>query len=158
MTSLRELLMDKEEEIKKIKEKKDKEKYAKRLLKLHVDIYTKISQFKNWMDYNTKWIFIGGGIFLLFNWFLITSFCGIYNNSIGSLALHTFISILFSNLIWSLLFLVSTIFREIGISKSVHLLYFVSAILNPTYLLYGNSRIKKPDNKNQKENKKCQIS
>ena len=139
LTSLREILINKEEEIETIKENKDKKKFTKRILNLH-DINTKISQFKNSLDIKAKWIFIGGGIFLLFNWFLTISFCGIYNNSIRCLALHTFISILFTIIIWSLLFLVSTIFRKLGISKRNQLLYNISAILNPTYLLYGSNR------------------
>ena len=113
---------------------------AQTQLRLH-DIETQISKFKNLMDYWEKKVFWGGFIFLLFNFFLTTSFCGIYKNSFGCLITNTLVSIAFTISISFIFFLISTILRRYGLSNKGIMAFYISALLNPTYLLYGKAMV-----------------
>ena len=152
LTSLREFLSDQYTMHEIIEENKEKLLPGERILKLH-RINTEISKFKRSLDCKAFFLTIIGSVLLFFNFMLVTSFCGIYENSNGSLILNIFISIIFTIIICSLIFLASTILRYFGIKKEDQLLYYFSSKLNPSYILYGNNRIKKPDNKEKDKEK-----
>lgn len=100
---------------------------------------------------HSKWLFIVGIIFLFFNWYFVTCFCGIYENSIDCLILNIFVSLIFS-LIFSLgLFIFSSGLRFYGISNKNILIYYISALFNPTYLMYGNKILEKVKNQEEVE-------
>ena len=62
-------------------------------------IYSNLnSRFKRYFKKITLIYGLIGIIFLIFNCILVTSFCGIYSNSVGGLVLNTFLSIIFSTM------------------------------------------------------------
>ena len=116
---------------------------AQTQLRLH-DIETQISKFKNYMDYWEKFVFWGGFIFLLFNFYLTTCFCGIYQNSFGCLISNTVMSMVFTFGISFIFFLISTILRIYGLSDGENITsFYISSLLNPTFILYGKIMIKR---------------
>ena len=109
---------------------------AQKQLGLH-DIETQISKFKNKIEGNSFKVFFFGGIFLVFNWYVATCFCGIYENSNLCLILNTFISIICTYLMIYAILLASTILRKIGLLYKSEIVFKFSRILNPTILLYS---------------------
>ena len=105
-------------------------------LRLH-DIETQISKFKNKIEDRSFKIFLFGGIFLLFNWYVATCFCGIYENSNLCLILNTFISIICTYLMIYVILLASTILRRCGLLYKSKIVFKFSGMLNPTILLYS---------------------
>ena len=75
-----------------------------------------------------------GIIFLIFNCILVTSFCGIYSNSVGGLVLNTFLSIIFSTLIRILFFLIGVILRFFSLKNDSETMYNISRFFNPLNL------------------------
>jgi len=75
-----------------------------------------------------------GILFLIFNCILVTSFCGIYSNSVGGLVLNTFLSIIFSTLIRILYFLIGVILRFYSLKKNSETMYNISRLFNPLNL------------------------
>ena len=75
-----------------------------------------------------------GILFLIFNCILVTSFCGIYSNSVGGLVLNTFLSIIFSTLIRILYFLIGVILRFFSLKKNSETMYNISRLFNPLNL------------------------
>ena len=75
-----------------------------------------------------------GIIFLIFNCILVTSFCGIYSNSVGELVLNTFLSIIFSTLIRILFFLIGVILRFFSLKNDSETMYNISRFFNPLNL------------------------
>ena len=75
-----------------------------------------------------------GIIFLIFNCILVTSFCGIYSNSVGGLVLNTFLSIIFSTVIRILFFLIGVILRFFSLKNDSETMYNISRFFNPLNL------------------------
>ena len=109
---------------------------AQKQLGLH-DIETQISKFKNKIEGNSFKVFFFGGIFLLFNLYMTTCFCGIYENSYPCLILNTFISIICTYLLTYAILLASTILRRCGLLFKIKMMFKFSRIFNPTILLYS---------------------
>ena len=110
---------------------------AQKQLRLH-DIETQINKFRNKNEDNSFKVFLFGGIFLVFNWYLATCFCGIYENSNLCLILNTLISIIFTYAFAYIFFLASSIIRRCVLSSGKwEIVYKISGCLNPTILLYS---------------------
>ena len=76
-----------------------------------------------------------GVLFLIFNCILVTSFCGVYSNSVGELILNTFISMILSSiLIRILFFLIGVILRYYSFKRNSELIYNISRLFNPLNL------------------------
>ena len=103
------------------------------ILKLHA-LQTDISKFKNKNQYIEKWYIIIGLIFLAFNWYLTSCFCGIYENSIDCLTMNVFMSMIFCIIFTLVFFLISSFIRIWFKNRE---LFKMSRWLNPTYLLFG---------------------
>jgi len=106
------------------------------ILKLHA-LQTDISKFKNKNQYIEKWYIIIGLIFLAFNWYLTSCFCGIYENSIDCLTMNVFMSMIFCIIFTLVFFLISSFIRIWFKNRE---LFKISRWLNPTYLLFGEIR------------------
>ena len=104
------------------------------------DIEKQITKFKNLMDYWEKKVFRGGCIFLLFNFYLTTCFCRIYQNSISCLISNTVMSITFTNCIIFILLLLSAILRIYGLSNEGLMTFSIFTLFNPTFRLYGKKK------------------
>lgn len=90
-----------------------------------------------------------GILFLIFNCILVTSFCGIYSNSVGGLVLNTFLSIIFSTLIRILYFLIGVILRFYSLKKNSETMYNISRLFNPLNLSWeGLEKLSFPGIKN----------
>ncbi len=90
-----------------------------------------------------------GILFLIFNCILVTSFCGIYSNSVGGLVLNTFLSIIFSTLIRILYFLIGVILRFYSLKKNSETMYNISRLFNPLNLSWeGLKKLSFPGIKN----------
>ena len=132
--SIREFIYD---QYKKYYEIKYSDKNAFQKILGYHDIETQISKFKNKIEDRSFKIFLFGGIFLLFNWYVATCFCGIYENSNLCLILNTFISIICTYLMIYVILLASTILRRIGLLCKSEIVFKFSGMLNPTILLYS---------------------
>ena len=100
------------------------------------EIQTQISKTRNKMESRGTLLFIAGLIFLFFNCYVATCFCGIYNNSYLCLILNTLMSIIFT-LVWSnILLLISCCLRKISLCIKLKLVFNFSGILNPVILFY----------------------
>ena len=107
------------------------------------DITTDNSKFKNEKEDSAKLLFIGGCIFLLFNWYAVTCFCGIYENSEDCLIINTVVSIISSIILSIILFIISASLRSYSLSNKKKIIYYISSFLNPIFYMYDNVRIKK---------------
>ena len=103
-----------------------------------------------------------GVIFLVINIVFITSFCGIYPNSIKSLFLNTFVSILMSCFLILVFRSIGVALRYFGLKKQNELMYNISRffnILNLTWndfyeIICQKKEEKKDNEKEEKEEKK----
>ena len=78
-----------------------------------------------------------GIIFLIFNCILVTSFCGIYSNSVGGLILNSFMSILISSILLRLAyFFLGAYLRYSSIRKNSEFWYNISRLINILNLSY----------------------
>ena len=76
-----------------------------------------------------------GVLFLIFNCILVTSFCGIYPNSVGELILNTFVSMILSSIIIRILFfLIGVILRYYSFKINSEIMYNISRLFNPLNL------------------------
>jgi uncharacterized membrane protein SpoIIM required for sporulation len=76
-----------------------------------------------------------GILFLIFNCILVTSFCGIYPNSVGELILNTFVSMILSSIIIRILFfLIGVILRYYSFKRNSETMYNISRLFNPLNL------------------------
>ena len=76
-----------------------------------------------------------GVLFLIFNCILVTSFCGVYSNSVGELILNTFVSMILSSIIIRILFfLIGVILRYYSFKRNSELMYNISRLFNPLNL------------------------
>ena len=140
-------------------------------LGLH-NIEAKISLRKNKAEFRIWLLFAIGTPFLLFNFLLVSSFCGIYENSVDCVICNTVISIIFSFIFSRVFLFVSASLRYCSLNNNGNKnekLYIVSCLLNPYYLSYCGRKlcsninklcckkeeVENPDNNgdNKKENK-----
>ena len=75
-----------------------------------------------------------GIIFFVFNCVLLTSFCGIYPNSVSKLAINTIVSIIGSSVIIIIFYLIGVIIRYFSLKNEDEMLYIISRIFNPLNL------------------------
>ena len=78
---------------------------------------------------------ISGFFFLLFNCIVVTSFCGIYSNSVGELILNTFVCIILSSIVVRLIFYsIGVILRYYSFKNDSEILYNISRLFNPLHV------------------------
>ena len=73
-------------------------------------------------------------IFLIFNCILVTSFCGVYQNSLGNLILNTLMGVIFTSIIYALFYLVGAILRYYSFKKNSEIMYNISRFFDPLHL------------------------
>ena len=110
---------------------------AKKNLGLH-NIEAKISIRKNKAKNRLLFLLGVGFIFLGFNFYLVSSFCGIYENSEDCVIWNTVVSIIFSFIVSRVLFIISASLRLCSLreGKKSKFWFIISCILNPYYLSY----------------------
>ena len=141
---------------------KGKIKEKQKDLGLH-NIEAKISIRKNVADGRLSLLIVLGSIFLGFNFYLVSAFCGIYEHSIDCVLWNTIVSIIFSYIISRVLFLISLSLRHYSLKKGIQnkYLFKMSCIFNPYYMSYVTCGKKKKVNKNEysknNENKEDKI-
>ena len=110
---------------------------AKKNLELH-NIEAKISIRKNKAKNRLLLLLVVGFIFLGFNFYLVSSFCGIYENSEDCVIWNTVVSIIFSFIVSRVLFIISASLRLCSLreGKKSKFWFIISCILNPYYLSY----------------------
>ena len=151
--SLNQFIYDKLYQYKELcnqRDKKKKEDRNKIILKMH-DIKTDVSKFKNEVDYNTTFITMAGGIFLIINWYVCSCFCGIYENSTSCLITNTLMSMIFTFIITIILYLASSVLRYISIKEKKITLFSLSTLLNPSYVMYVDKYSQEKDKKEKRE-------
>jgi len=97
---------------------------------------------------------IFGIIFLIFNCVLVTSFCGIYPNSIGNLVLNTIVSIIGACFLTIIFYLIGVILRYFSLKNKNELMYNISRFFNPLQLTckdLQNMLFKKKDEKDNEQ-------
>ena len=104
-----------------------------------------------------------GSFFLGINFYLVTSFCGIYEHSVDCVIWNTVVSIIFSYIVSRVLFIISACIRRYSLRKGKQskCLFRISCLLNPYYMSYLKcckkkekyETKKKEDNKNGKDKK-----
>ena len=78
---------------------------------------------------------IFGFFFLLFNCIVVTSFCGIYSNSVGELILNTFVCMILSSIVVRLIFYsIGVILRYYSFKNDSEILYNISRLFNPLHV------------------------
>ena len=158
MTSIKEFINDRNNEVEMIT---DDLKWGKKILKAH-DIKTKVSKFLNNMNDWGGELFFFGLIFLILNFYVITCFCGIYNNSFDCLLVNTCMSMIFTFIITLVLFAVSVGIRcywgnKDDKNKMTSVAFGLSSCLNPFYVMYNlfdpnrNKKKEKEKNSDEKE-------
>ena len=75
-----------------------------------------------------------GIVFLVFNCVLVSSFCGIYSNSVDELFLNTFMSLLLSNFFRAIFYLIGTVLRYYALRLNSETMYNISRFFNPLHL------------------------
>ena len=150
-------------------------KEAQKDLGLH-NIEAKISFRKNKAEFRLCLLTILGTIFLGLNFYLVSSFCGIYEHSIDCVMWNTVVSIIFSFIVSRILFLISLSIRRYSLKegKESKCLFIISCLLNPYYMSYlkcckkkkkyikknnevnkdGKDKKNEKNNENKKEDKK----
>jgi hypothetical protein len=78
---------------------------------------------------------IFGFFFLLFNCIVVTSFCGIYSNSVRELILNTFVCMILSSIVVRLIFYsIGVILRYYSFKNDSEILYNISRLFNPLHV------------------------
>ena len=143
------------------KERGITEEEAKRRMLDKINEYNKYNRGK-YRDIN---IYGGCGLaFLIFNCILLTSYCGIYENSVGRLILNICMSILLSSIIYILFYLIGAVLRHKSLNKfNSEILYNISRFFNPLYLSLEDilkmkgSFLNICNEKNEEENKENNL-
>ena len=127
------------------------------------NIEAKISLREIKAECRLSFLIIIGTIFLGINFYLVSSFCGIYEHSVDCLIWNTVVSIIFSYIVSRVLFLISACIRKYSLKKGKQskCLFIISCLLNPYYMSYLKcckkkkkyETKKKGDNKNGKDKK-----
>ena len=133
-TSIKEFICDKNYQYEKVFND-PKIKDGEKNIRIH-DLITDVSKFKNEKEQDTNTVLLYGIIFLIFNWYFITCFLGIYENSYDCLILNVFISLIFTLIFTLIVFVFSSILRYLGIKLDKSLLFRISQFLNPIHNFY----------------------
>ena len=120
-TSIKEFICDKNYQYEKVFND-PKIKDGEKNIRIH-DLITDVSKFKNEKEQDTNTVLLYGIIFLIFNWYFITCFLGIYENSYDCLILNVFISLIFTLIFTLIVFVFSSILRYLGIKLYKYLLF-----------------------------------
>ena len=106
-------------------------------LGLH-NIEAKISIRKNKAEFRLCLLIVFGSIFLALNFYLVSSFCGIYEHSVDCVIWNTVVSIIFSFIISRIIFLISLSMRQYSLKKGKEnkCLFRLSCLFNPYYMSY----------------------
>ena len=94
-----------------------------------------IKKFRNNMETNSRLVLILGGLLLFFNWYLATSFCGVYNNSFDCIVVNVLYSILYTKIFSVILHLVSTIIKYFDWKNCNKIKFFISDFINCKFLV-----------------------
>ena len=135
MTSIKEFIYDKIYQFEKVSNNGKLNKGEKNI-RMH-DLITDVSKFKNKKEKDAKKVFLSGIIFLIINWYFITCFLGIYENSYDCLILNVFISLIFTLIFTLIVFIISSILRYLGIKLQSERLFDISLFLNPINNFYN---------------------
>ena len=111
------------------KDQEDKEK--KRLILAFHNLEAKISKKKNEYQKEKSKLFFGGIILIVLNWYYMSCFLGIYENSYDCLFVNLLVSVGSSFFISHMVYLISTSFRYCGLKKNSKCLFTISEFLNP---------------------------
>ena len=149
LISIKEFRIDKIYEYYCVKIDKNLNKKQKKL-KIH-DIDTIVKKFREIYKERSFMLFIIGSVFLIFNWYLMTCFCGIYVNSFGCLLSNTLISFIFAMVIYTIIFLISSFCRKNSLSQKKEYQFTIAKYLNPTYILYNEKLYNEENDTNRKE-------
>jgi len=101
--------------------------------KLQIKIHqekSNIKKFRNNKETNSKLVCLLGGLLLFFNWYLATSFCGVYNNSFDCIVVNVLYSILYTIVFSFILHLVSTIIKYFDWKCCNHVKFCISNFIN----------------------------
>ena len=111
-------------------------------LGLH-NIEAKISLRRNKAECRLWFLFWIGFFFLGFNFYFVSSFCGIYEHSVDCVIWNTVVSIIFSFIVSRVLFLISASIRYYSLreGKENERWFIISCILNPYYVSYCGSNL-----------------
>jgi hypothetical protein len=102
------------------------------------EIGNKISNYVKNVLMETIIYTIFGGVFLFINAIFITSFCGIYPNSVKSLILNTFVSILMSYIFILIFRSIGVALRYYGLKKQNEFIYNISRFFNILNLTWND--------------------
>ena len=153
-TSIKEFVYDKNYQYEKVLKNF---KGGERNIRIH-DLITDVSKFKNIKEQDTNTVFIYGIIFLVFNWYFITCFLGIYENSYDCLILNVFMSLIFTLIFTLIIFIFSSILRYLASKLGNSYLFTFSQFLNPIHNFYDelpyNDSNEDDDNDEEKEKEK----
>ena len=94
-----------------------------------------IKKFRNNMETNSRLVLILGGLLLFFNWYLATSFCGVYNNSFDCIVVNVLYSILYTKIFSVILHLLSTIIKYFDWKNCNKIKFFISDFINCKFLV-----------------------
>ena len=128
-------------------EENEKKLYIK-ILMLH-NVETELSKFKDEMESKAGKVCFFGSVLLFCNWYLVVCYNGIYIHSLDCVLSNTFNSIFFTLLFTLVIFLASAILRTVGLNFDREIIYKISQLLNPCYIMY--KCCKKEDDKNNKK-------
>ena len=93
--------LEEEEKIKKYEELYSKSNPGKYNIKIQQE-KSNIKKYRNNKETNAQIVGLLGGCLLFFNWYLATSFCGVYNNSFDCIVVNVLWSI-FYTMVFSLI-------------------------------------------------------
>ena len=128
--SLREFYIDEKYKIKGLETIIKKHK-SKATNKIH-DVQTDIKLYRNVKYNDYKRVTILGFILLFFNWYFVTTFCGIYQNSFGCIIVNTLLSIIWTFIISIICHFFSTLFYILEL-KNLSRLFSIKTIINLFY-------------------------
>ena len=94
-----------------------------------------IKKFRNNLETNSRLVLILGGLLLFFNWYLATSFCGVYNNSFDCIVVNVLYSILYTKIFSVILHLVSTIIKYFDLKICNKIKFYIADFINCKFLV-----------------------
>ena len=134
-TSIKEFICDKNYQYENVYNNAKLNKGEKKI-RIH-DLITDVIKFKNTKEKDANIVFLYGIIFLVFNCHFITCFLGIYENSYDCLILNVFISLIFTLIFTSTIFVFSSILRFSAKKYKWDCLFRISQFLNPINNFYN---------------------
>ena len=118
--SLREFYLEEMMRINYISDKYEKNN-TKKIILLHKEV-TRIKKFRNNLENNIKLIARSGLVILAFNFYLVTCFCGIYENSFGCVIINIIYSIAISYIIILIIHIIDALSSCCDLKKCLYTL------------------------------------